>query len=110
MPTAPTTFDEQAPYFAVIFTTTQSSDLAGYEETAGRMEALAATYDGFLGIDSARSDIGITVSYWRDESSIAAWKADAEHTLARETGRERWYERYTLRVARVEREYAWVRT
>ena len=110
MATVPVTFDEPAGYYAVIFTTNQTADLAGYEQTAARMERLAAAHDGFLGIDSARSDVGITVSYWRDEASIAAWKSESEHTLARETGRARWYERYTLRVARVEREYTWHRS
>ncbi|MGI9644206.1 MAG: antibiotic biosynthesis monooxygenase family protein, partial [Ilumatobacteraceae bacterium] len=64
---------------------------------------------GYLGIDSARSDIGITVSYWADEASIAAWRAHAEHTLAHDTGRARWYDRYELRVAKVERAYTWSR-
>ena len=105
----PCTFDEPAPYYAVIFATTQSADLTGYAETAGRMVELAAEHDGFLGIDTAHSEIGITVSYWRDEASIAVWKANAEHALARETGRTKWYERYSLRVARVEREYDWSR-
>ena len=98
-----------APYYAVIFTTVRTADLDGYAATAERMEALAAEQPGFLGIESARAEVGITVSYWADEESIRAWKADAEHTLAREHGRERWYERYVLRVARVERDYGWSR-
>ncbi len=106
-----------APYYAVIFTTVRSADpdgagavdLDGYEDTAARMEALAAAQPGYLGIDSARSDIGITVSYWADEASIRSWRDDAQHTLARETGRRRWYDRYELRVARVERAYGWSR-
>ncbi len=49
------------------------------------------------------SGLGITVSYWDSEAAIAAWKAHAEHSLARERGRDRWYSSFTLRVARVER-------
>ena len=45
------------------------------------------------------------MSYWASEEAIAAWRAHAEHTLARQAGRERWYARYALRVARVERAY-----
>jgi heme-degrading monooxygenase HmoA len=80
-----------------------------YAETAVRMEELAAHQPGFLGIESARSDIGITVSYWASEAAIAAWKAHAEHELVCETGRSRWYDRYVVRVAKVERAYSWAR-
>ena len=98
------------PYYAVIFASTASSDTADYAEAAARMTALAARQPGFLGVDSARSDgVGITVSDWETEAAIRSWKAHAEHTLARETGRARWYDRYELRVARVEREYGWRR-
>ena len=74
------------------------------------MIELASRQPGFLGVDSARSDgVGITVSYWASEAAIRSWKADTEHTLVRDTGRARWYERYELRVARVERAYDWTR-
>ena len=49
--------------------------------------------------------LGITVSYWRDEAAILAWRRHAEHTLARERGRQQWYEHFELRVAKVERAY-----
>jgi heme-degrading monooxygenase HmoA len=76
------------------------------------MVELAAGQPGFLGVDSARGadGFGLTVSYWASPEAIAAWKADAEHQVARETGRTRWYSHYTLRVARVERSYAMPRS
>ena len=96
----------EPPYYAVIFSTTTTDDTAGYAETAARMVELATGMPGFLGIDSAREHgVGVTVSYWESEAAISNWKADAEHELARETGRARWYESYELRVARVERAY-----
>lgn len=107
--TAPLAVAPPIPYYAVIFSTVQTDDLDGYEATAARIEELAAEQPGYLGIESARSDIGITVSYWTDEAAIAEWKANVEHTLARESGRARWYDRYVLRVARVERQYDWSR-
>jgi heme-degrading monooxygenase HmoA len=73
------------------------------------MIELAATQPGFLGVDSVRDGIGITVSYWRDEASIVAWRQDAEHRLAQLAGRDRWYEDYSVRIARVERAYAFSR-
>ncbi len=94
------------PYYAVIFTTTQTEALDGYAETAERMEDLAKQQPGYLGIDSARSGVGITVSYWRTIDDIQAWKRNVEHTEAREQGRKQWYASYTLRVAKVEYNYA----
>ncbi len=98
----------EPPYYAVIFSNQHSNDLAEYEATATRMLELAATMEGFLGAESTRdsSGFGITVSYWRDESCIARWKAHAEHSLARDRGKRQWYSAYRLRVAKVEREYS----
>jgi heme-degrading monooxygenase HmoA len=97
------------PYYAVIFTSEQTADTAGYEATAARMVELAAAQPGFLGVESARSGLGITVSYWRDLASIAQWQQHAEHLEAQRLGRERWYQRFTLRIARVEREWSFLR-
>lgn len=95
------------PYYAVIFASQRVGPDDGYGAMAERMETLAASQPGFLGLESARdaSGFGITVSYWQDEAAIAAWKRHAEHTLARERGRQAWYGRFELRIARVERAY-----
>jgi heme-degrading monooxygenase HmoA len=98
----------EPPYYAVIFASLRTpEDDAGYGATAERMGELAATMPGFLGIDSARGPdgVGITVSYWASEAAIEHWRAQAEHLLAQKMGRAKWYERFTLRVARVERAY-----
>ncbi len=93
------------PYYAVIFSTIFLDDITGYEETANRMEELAKQQKGYLGIESARKEIGITVSYWESEAAIMAWKNNVEHTEAREKGRKLWYKKYELRVCKVERAY-----
>jgi len=96
------------PYFAVVFTSVRSlADADDYEATAGRMVELAGQQPGFLGVESARGGdgLGITVSYWASLEAIRAWRANAEHVLAQEQGRTKWYDRYSLRVCRVER--AW---
>jgi heme-degrading monooxygenase HmoA len=63
------------PYYAVIFTSERTHNDDGYEDTAKRMLELAAQQPGFLGVDSVRdSELGITVSYWRDIESIKAWR------------------------------------
>lgn len=93
------------PYHAVIFTSLQSGDTTGYSEMADRMTELAPKQPGFLGVESARGTdgLGITVSYWKDLGSIAAWKQNAEHLVAQKLGKERWYKEFSLRVCKVEK-------
>lgn len=98
----------EPPYFAVIFSSTRTAeDPAGYAAMAERMERLASSMPGFLGIESARGPdgFGITVSYWASEEAIREWRRHAEHLEAQRLGRERWYESFELRVCRVERGY-----
>ena len=95
----------KTPYYAVIFTTLLTDDIAGYFKTAVRMEKLAELQEGFLGIESARNEVGITVSYWNSLEAITKWKHNIEHTEVRKIGREQWYEHYQLRICKVERDY-----
>lgn len=66
--------DLKTSYYAVIFTTIMTDNLENYSETAQKMEALAKLQNGFLGIESARSELGITVSYWHTLDDISRWK------------------------------------
>lgn len=97
----------ELPYYAVIFTSRRTDGDRGYGAMAERMVALASKQAGFLGVESARGadGFGITVSYWRDEASIAAWKRDTEHQQAQRAGQQTWYADYQVRVAKVERAY-----
>ena len=97
----------EPPYYAVIFTSRRTAGDHGYGAMAAKMEELAAASPGYLGIESARGEhgLGITVSYWRDLESIQAWREHMEHTVAQKLGRERWYESYEVRIAKVERAY-----
>ncbi|CAG9295371.1 antibiotic biosynthesis monooxygenase family protein [Celerinatantimonas diazotrophica] len=93
------------PYYAVIFTSQRTEDDHGYGPMAARMVELAAKQPGFLGIESAREDVGITVSYWSDLEAIKQWKANAEHQVAQKLGREQWYSSFKTRISKVERDY-----
>jgi heme-degrading monooxygenase HmoA len=96
------------PYYAVIFTSQRTNaDAAGYEATAARMVELAAQQPGFLGVESVRQadGTGITVSYWQSLECIRAWRQHVEHRQAQERGRDEWYQRYRVRVCRVERDF-----
>jgi len=95
----------KTPYYAVIFTTLLTDDIAGYFETAVKMELLATKQKGFLGIESARSEINVTVSYWNSLDAITQWKHNIEHTEVSNRAREQWYQQYQLRICKVERDY-----
>ncbi len=95
------------PYYAVIFTSRRTPGTDGYDQMAARMLELASAQPGFLGVESVRGadGLGITVSYWRSEADIAAWKAHPEHRVAQRAGHEGWYEHFEVRIARIERAY-----
>ena len=97
----------EPPYYAVIFTNQLSEHDKGYQEMGAKMFELALEQPGCIGAESTRdeSGLGITVSYWTDEKSIAAWKAVSEHKVAQRLGIEKWYAHYELRVAKVDRAY-----
>lgn len=99
----------QPPYYAVVFTSERTPLDGGYGDMAERMVELASQQPGFLGVESVRGadGAGITSSYWADLESIRRWKANVEHLVAQRRGREGWYARYRVRVARVERDYGW---
>lgn len=97
----------EPPYYAVSFTSLRTEGDGGYGETAARMEELAQTIPGYLGIESARDadGFGITISYWASPESIAQWKRHLEHQAAQARGKREWYQHYQIRIARVERAY-----
>ena len=93
------------PYYAVIFTSKRSDVDDDYNALSDRMIELASEQEGFLGVESAREEIGITVSYWKDLESISRWKNNVEHKVARERGKEEWYLQFKVRIAKIERDY-----
>ena len=95
----------EPPYTAVIFTSTRTKGDRGYGAMAEAMERLAARQPGFLGVESARQGVGITVSYWRTEEDARAWKQVTAHLAAQQRGRDEWYDEYRVRIATVHRDY-----
>jgi len=93
------------PYYAVIFSSIRTEGNQGYNEMADLMIQLASKQEGFLGIESARNELGVTVSYWRDLDSIRKWKQHSDHSVAQLKGRKDWYKQYKTRIAIVERDY-----
>jgi len=95
----------EPPYYAVIFTSFRTEGDNGYNQMAEKMVELASTQPGFLGVESAREDLGITVSYWSDLESIKQWKANVEHQEAQTLGHKKWYSSFKVRISKVERDY-----
>ena len=93
------------PYYTVIFTSVKSNN-DGYDEMSDKMVELVVKQSGFLGFESAKEEVGITVSYWESLEAIRNWYNNAEHKEAQNKGRSDWYDSYTVRIARVEREYS----
>ena len=94
--------------YAVIFSSQRTAaESEAYDDAATRMVELAAKQPGFLGVESARGaeGFGITVSYWDSLEAIRSWKALPEHATVQAEGKKRFYERYEVRVAVVERGY-----
>lgn len=102
----------EPPYYAVVFASTRPPGVdEGYDQMAETMFALASSQPGFIGAESARGadGLGITVSYWTEEDAIAAWHRQTDHLIAQAAGYDRFYERFSIRVARVERQYGFDR-
>ncbi len=97
------------PYYAVIFTSARTEGDNGYSEMAQQMEDLAKKQSGYLGIESAKEEVGITVSYWESLKAISDWKANADHLFAQQQGIKDWYTWYKVRICLVEREYDFVK-
>lgn len=96
-------------YYAVIFTSLLDSNDPTYSKVSEQLVELANKQPGFLGIESARKEMGITVSYWKDMESIKNWKNHITHTDARKKGREKWYKSFKVRICKVEKEYGFER-
>ena len=95
------------PYYAVIFTSLRTPEDKGYTAMAEKMIKLASKQPGFLGMESAREGLGITVSYWANLASIRAWKKNEEHRHAQNRGREIWYADFRVRISKVESDYGY---
>lgn len=95
----------QPPYYVVVFTNLRTGVDEGYSEMAQRMLELAREQEGFLGEESARNELGITLSYWESLDAIKNWKTNTEHLEAQKLGKEKWYKAFKTRIARVERDY-----
>ena len=95
---------------AVIFEARVSS--AGrqeYLDLAAALRPLLAGIDGFISIERFQSlsepDKVLSLSFWRDEAAVRAWRQLEAHRDAQARGRAHVFEQYRIRVAEVARDY-----
>jgi len=96
----------EPPYYAVIFSSIRENDDSEYQVMANKMDGLAKIQSGFLGFETARDVLGVSVSYWEDLDAIRNWKMNVDHIEAQNKGKSDWYKTYKVRIAKVEREYS----
>ena len=98
---------------AVIFEVLPTADgLAGYLDHAARLKPLLAGIDGFVSVERFQSltEPGklVSLSFWRDEAAVRAWREHPEHRATQAAGRGGIFSDYRLRVAEVYRDYGLV--
>lgn len=80
-----------------------------YLDLAARLKPELSTIDGFISIERFQSltnpEKVLSLSFWRDEASIAEWRNLEHHRAAQKMGRSSVFEDYRLRIAEVCRDY-----
>jgi heme-degrading monooxygenase HmoA len=80
-----------------------------YLDIAARLRPELEKIDGFISIErfESLSQPGKirSLSFWRDETAVAAWRQHEEHRDAQRAGRDGIFRNYRLRVAAVLRDY-----
>lgn len=82
---------------------------ADYFALAKELRAVLESMDGFLGIERYQSvtdpEKFVSISLWRDEAAIAAWRAQSDHRQAQNRGQSEIFSEYRLLVGDIVREY-----
>ncbi len=96
--------------FAVIFEVTpREGEAQSYFDLAAALQPELEQIDGFLSVERFESvtEPGryVSLSFWRDEAAVAAWRGHGEHQRIQKTGKNEIFARYRIRVAEVVRDY-----
>ncbi|SFN07793.1 Heme-degrading monooxygenase HmoA [Variovorax sp. OV329] len=80
-----------------------------YLQMAAALREQLVQMDGFISIErfESLSEPGkmLSLSFWRDEASLAAWRNIEAHRRAQAAGRGQVFADYRLRIAEVARDY-----
>lgn len=90
--------------YAVIFSSQKSENLEGYLQMDEETMRLAAETKGFIGYENAGDgkEHSIFISYWESEESINTWRKNATHLVAKQMGKEVWYNWFHSMICKVE--------
>ena len=96
---------------AVIFEVTmKDGQAARYFEMAANLKPLLEEIDGFISVERFESTTVsgkyLSLSFWRDQAAVAAWRDQAEHGLAQGLGKSEIFADFRIRVASVLRDYS----
>jgi heme-degrading monooxygenase HmoA len=93
---------------AVIFEV-EPAERERYLDIAAKLRSLLDDIDGFLSVERFQSlsdpDRILSLSFWRDEEAVTAWRTLPEHRAAQALGRKQVFRDYRLRIATVVRDY-----
>ncbi|MCZ0733590.1 antibiotic biosynthesis monooxygenase family protein [Phreatobacter sp. AB_2022a] len=95
---------------AVIFEVSPAEGRKGdYMALAARLRDDLMAMDGFISVERFQSltdpDKLLSLSFWRDEAAVAAWRNQIRHRATQAAGRGGIFRDYRLRVASVLRDY-----
>jgi len=95
---------------AVIFEVSPKPGLSDdYFKHAAVLKPLLESIDGFISVERFESVTApgkfLSLSFWRDETAVAAWRNEMRHRATQRAGRDRLFSDYRLRVATVIRDY-----
>lgn len=80
-----------------------------YLGIAAKLRPLLDGIDGFISIERFQSLVDpnriLSLSFWRDEEAVKAWRNTEEHRQAQLAGRGGIFAGYRLRIAHVVRDY-----
>jgi heme-degrading monooxygenase HmoA len=80
-----------------------------YLDIAAALRPRLEQMDGFISIErfESLSEKGkiLSLSFWRDDAAIAAWRRVEAHRMAQAKGRGELFHDYRLRIASVIRDY-----
>lgn len=88
-------------FYAVIFSSTKSDNLEGYQEMDEETMRLAQEQNGYLGYESVNNgNTGIFISYWESMDAINSWRQNSTHLMAKAKAQQ-WYKRYLSQICEV---------
>jgi len=87
----------------------KASEKECYFSIAAELKSLVEKSEGLISLERFQSlsnpEKYLSLSFWRDEDAVKAWRNNIEHRAAQARGRSEIFQNYRLRVASVIRDY-----